>query len=66
MSEKALAQIARALGKTLIHHAKERDPESKKRIAALHTELCAVYRQDKAEQEQQDAEHRTEGSTTTI
>lgn len=50
MSDKALAQVARALGAALIHLARERDEESKKRISALHTELCAIYRQDVAEQ----------------
>lgn len=55
MSDKSLAQCARSLATALLHYAKERDDDSKKRINYLHFELCQLYKIDL--QEQQDAEH---------
>jgi hypothetical protein len=45
-SEKLMAQCARALASHLIAWAKDRRDEDKKAIAAVQSELCALYRKE--------------------
>jgi hypothetical protein len=47
--DEKMAGLARELAHTLHTYARERRDDDKKRIAQLHTDLCAAYR---AEQEQ--------------
>lgn len=46
MSDTNMLRIARGLAEALCEFARSRKDEDKKRIAALHTELCREYRQE--------------------
>lgn len=48
-SDKAMADLARALARALCGYARDRDNDHKKQIAQLHTDLCAAYRAEIAE-----------------
>lgn len=49
--DRQLAQCARSLATSLIHWARERDEDSKKRIAILQRELCLIYREEQSNKE---------------
>lgn len=55
MSDMKIAHLGRELAHCLNKFARDRDPESKKTLAELHTRLCAAVRSeeidDAAEQE---------------
>lgn len=46
MNNAKLAGIARQLAVALMRYARDRDPEHKKMIAQLQTELCAAHREE--------------------
>ncbi len=50
MSDKEVAVIARNLAEALADYAYTRKDDDKKKIAALHTELCRVVKHEKAEE----------------
>lgn len=51
MSDSEIAAIGRNLAQALIRRAYERDPESSKQVLLGHTELCAAWRKEQAEQQ---------------
>lgn len=53
MSDATVAAIGRNLAATLQRFAHDRDTTSKNEIARLHTELCAVWRDEIKEKEAQ-------------
>lgn|GEM_PF-3418839 len=42
--DKTMAEMGRALAQALCGYARERDDGHKKKIAQLHTDLCAAWR----------------------
>ena len=53
MSDAVIAGIGRSLAQALIRRAYERDPESSKQVLLYHTELCAAWRTEQREQQEQ-------------
>lgn len=51
MSDANTLRIARDLAEALRDFARTRKDEDKKRIAALHTELCREYRQEQDDEQ---------------
>lgn len=49
MSDAVVAVVARRLAKALDDCARSRSEDDKKRVAALHTELCSVVRTEETE-----------------
>ena len=49
MSDTSIAAIGRRLANALAKAGYERDQQSKKEVAALHTELCQAVRDEAAE-----------------
>jgi hypothetical protein len=51
-----MARVARALAEALVEYAYSRSPDDKKRVAQLHTELCAEHGSELAQAAEQSTE----------
>jgi hypothetical protein len=49
MSDREIARVGRVLAAELDRFAHDRDPQQRKAIAVLQTELCALVRMERAE-----------------
>ena len=57
MSDMKIAHIGRELAHSLMRFAKERDSQSKKDLAELHTRLCHAVRAEAADDAAEAATH---------